>query len=137
MKRIKKFESFTTKYRLPTKVSEDEWKKKSNMYDDEEFNQKEVDFFKQLEEENPSKITDIDLLVPGAISLEIDDDDIMKFGMGWIRFYKKSDDWYLIYVKHEDYNDVFYYGEDGDGEEYYICDEWDEVVSYLENINLH
>ena len=135
MKRIKKFESFTTKYRLPTKVSEDEWKKKSNMYNDEEFNQKEVDFFKKVEEENPSKIFNV-VISPGSITLEIDDDNIMKFGMGWIRFYKKSDDWYLIYVKHEDYNDVFYYGEDGDGKEYYICDEWDEVVSYLEYNNL-
>ena len=134
MKRIKKFESFTTKYRLPTKVSEDEWKKKSNMYNDEEFNQKEVDFFKKVEEENPSKISNV--VISLSITLEIDDDYIMKFGMGWIRFYKKSDDWYLIYVKHEDYNDVFYYGEDGDGEEYYICDEWDEVVSYLEYNNL-
>jgi hypothetical protein len=136
MKRIKKFESFTTKYRLPTKVSEDEWKKKGNMYNDEEFNQKEVDFFKKVEEENPSKISNV-VISPGSITLEIYDDNIMKFGMGWIQFDKKSDDWYLIYVKHEDYNDVFYYGEDGDGEEYYICDEWDEVVSYLENNNLY
>jgi len=124
MKRIKKFESFTTKYRLPTKVSEDEWKKKSVMYNDEEFNQKEVDFFKKLKEENPSKITDISRLAPGAI--------IMKFGMVWIHFYKKSDDWYLICVE----TNRFKFQEVTDGDEYYICDEWDEVLGYLENINL-
>jgi predicted SnoaL-like aldol condensation-catalyzing enzyme len=123
MKRIKKFESFTTKYRLPTKVSEDEWKKKSNMYNDEEFKQKEVDFFKKLKEENPSKITDISRLAPGAI--------IMEFGMVWIHFYKKSDDWYLICVE----TNRFRFQEVTDGDEYYICDEWDEVLGYLENIN--
>ena len=124
MKRIKKFESFTTKYRLPTKVSEDEWKKKSNMYNDEEFKQKEVDFFKKLKEENPSKITDISRLAPGAI--------IMEFGMVWIHFYKKSDDWYLICVE----TNRFRFQEVTDVDEYYICDEWDEVLGYLENINL-
>jgi len=121
MKRIKKFESFNTTHRLPTKVSEDEWKKKSNMYSDEKFNRKEVDFFKKLKD---SKVTDISLLATGAI--------IMKFGMVWIHFYKKSDDWYLICVE----TNRFQFQEVTDGDEYYICDEWDEVLGYLENINL-
>jgi hypothetical protein len=34
---------------------------------------------------------------------------------------KLKDDWYLIY-------DQTYY----DGTKYYICDEWDEVIGYLE-----
>jgi hypothetical protein len=121
MKRIKKFESFNTTHREPTKVSEDEWKKKSNMYSDEKFNRKEVDFFKKLKD---SKVTDISLLATGAI--------IMKFGMVWIHFYKKSDDWYLICVE----TNRFQFQEVTDGDEYYICDEWDEVLGYLENINL-
>jgi len=53
--------------------------------------------------------------------LEESDDDILE-----IQLNKLEDDWYLIYK--------FY---NLDSEEYYICDEWDEVLGYLSSkVNL-
>jgi hypothetical protein len=129
MKRIRKFESFTKTHRMPTKVSEDEWRKKFD-HGRELFTEKETKFFKQLIEENKGGSSHISLynIQPKDVSLTIYSDNI--------ELYKLKDDWYLIYVGNDDY----YYEdeEDGDGEaeKFYICDEWDEVLGYLESIDL-
>jgi hypothetical protein len=120
MKRIRKFESFST-HRLPTKVSYDEWFKKLNMCSKEPFTQKEIDFFSKLVEENNFDIDSYSVDKPSTINLIMDYywnyEDIVVF-----EFIKLSDQWYLI--------------SDHSHDKFYICDEWDEVLGYLESKNL-
>jgi hypothetical protein len=124
MRRIKKFESFTTKYRLPTKVSEDEWIKKFHMQSIDTYTKKELDIFEKLKEDNPSLIESCE---PNGDETEV---SITIFSIinDLIVIYitKLSDDWYLILEQcgHE-------------YEEFYICDEWDEVLGYLSSKNLN
>ena len=123
MRRIKKFESFSTEYRLPTKVDYEEWIKKFHMQSIDTYTKKELDIFEKLKEENPSLIESCE---PNGDETEV---SITIFSIinDLIQIYisKLSDDWYLILEQcgHE-------------YEEFYICDEWDEVLGYLSSIDL-
>jgi hypothetical protein len=122
MKRIKRFESFSTNHRLPEKVTYDEWFPKIGMFGEEPFTQKEVKFFEKLREENR---IDIDYL---------DDQDvcfiyILTDSRNYFHIHKLKDDWYLIRNYVRDFHSEFV--------TYYICDEWDEVLGYLESKNLN
>jgi hypothetical protein len=124
MKKIKKFESFS--HRMPEKVTYDEWLMKYKRFGACPFTKGQIDFFRKLKEENSDIVDNVKVYkstfgnIEGSeirIQLleESDDDDIIE-----IQLNKLEDDWYLIYK--------FY---NLDSEEYYICDEWDEVLGYL------
>ena len=128
MTKIKKFESFST--RIPERVTRDVWYKKRMMYRQIPFSKEEIDFFQKLGEENVDSITDISLSAEGFPLLgpilntgkleniyiqfpteEIDD-------INNIEITKLEDYWYLIHKESE-------------FEEFFICDEWEEVLGYL------
>ena len=117
MTTIKKFESFK-KYREPTKVSYDEWLKKIDIHQKEPFTEKETKFFKELIKENRIYIQSYTI---GSKQISImliedeDDDDMTE-----IEFTKLEDNWFTIY---KCYNH--------DHEEYFVCDEWDEILGYI------
>jgi len=129
MERIKKFESFK-KYREPTKVSYDEWSNKFEIHQEEPFTEKETKFFEELIEENRIYIQSylieenriyIQSYTIGSEKISImliedeDDDDMTE-----IEFTKLEDNWFTIY---KCYNH--------DHEEYFVCDEWDEILGYI------
>ena len=118
MNRIKKFESFTNTHRRPEKVTYEEWLNKLNMCGKEPFTEKETKFFKQLIEENRSYIKSYTIGSKKISIMLIEDED--EDDMTEIEFTKLTDNWYLIY---KCYNH--------DHEEYFICDEWDEILGYL------
>ena len=148
MKRIKKFESFTT-HRMPEKVTHEEWDKKLNVVGEEKFAQKEIDFFRNLSESNSipgsCKITsDIGTLPTPGYSIEDYKRKDNSKGiyliiikardkMTYIQFNKLSDDWYLIY----DHVHFSMKSEEEDVVNWYICDEWEEVLGYLSSKNLN
>jgi len=117
MTRISKFESFSTTNRMPTEVSYDEWSNKL-MFGEEPFTEKEVKFFEKLSEENR---IDIDYLDVCFIYIITD-------SRNYFHIHKLKDDWYLI----RNYARDFY----SELVAYFICDEWDEVLGYLESKNL-
>jgi hypothetical protein len=115
MERIRKFESFK-KYREPTKVSYDEWLKKIDIHQKEPFTEKETKFFKELIKENRIYIQSYTIGSKQISIMLIEDDDDMTE----IEFTKLEDNWFTIY---KCYNH--------DHEEYFVCDEWDEVLGYI------
>jgi len=108
MKRIRKFESFSN-HRMPTKVTEDEWNRKWKIHGLEKLTEIEKEFFRQ-------KFRTY-ILSNSLVQLEIPN---IRYSI-----IKIKDDWYLIKKTCDD-GDV----------EFFICDEWDEVLGYLSNINL-
>jgi hypothetical protein len=121
MKRIMKFESFSNNHRLPKRISADEFDKKIEIHGIEPLTQKEVEFFRKLvDKNNPNIRSYIPPDDPSKICL-----DIYYLYTETILFYihKLTDDWYLI---------CKYSGP----QESYICDEWDEVLGYLEYLKL-
>ena len=118
MTKIKKFESFATTHRMPEKVSEDDWSKKQDIHGLEKFTEKEKEFFLQKFREY------IQYIGKSLVQLEIpiSYSDMVKVDIDIV---KLKDDWYLI----EETCD------DGDGE-FFICDEWDEVLGYLSKLYL-
>ena len=114
MKRIKKFESFG--HRAPEEVSLDEFNKKAEIHGHEPFTQKEIDFLNGIEE-----IYQLSFW-PKVESCSVEFISKM-YHIIHIQISKLKDDWYLIY---EDRN--LHHEHD----RYYICDEWDEVIGYLE-----
>ena len=128
MKRIRKFESFS--HRLPEKVTYDEWLKKYKRVGACPFTKGEIDFFRKLKEMNSDIVDNVkvykstfgnieesEIRIQFLNMEESDDDDIIE-----IQLNKLEDDWYLIY---KFYNHDF--------EEFFICDEWEEVLGYLSN----
>jgi hypothetical protein len=125
MKRIKKFESFS--HRMPEKVTYDEWLKKYKRFGACPFTKGEIDFFRKLKEMNSDIVDNVKVETKPHceveeseihiqfFNMEEDDDDIIE-----IQLNKLEDDWYLIY---KFYNHDF--------EEFFICDEWEEVLGYL------
>ena len=91
MKRIKKFESFTTTHRMPTEISYDEWSKKFEIHDREPFEEKEKDFFRKLSENNSDVDDDVHIM-DYYISLIIYNGGIRQS----VKINKLSDSWYLI-----------------------------------------
>ena len=121
MTRISKFESFSTTNRIPTEVSYDEWSNKLVMFGEEPFTQKEVKFFKKLREENN---IDTDYLDMQDVCLIY----IITDSRNYFHIHKLKDDWYLIRNYTRDFHSEFV--------TYFICDQWDEVLGYLESKNL-
>ena len=119
MKRIKKFESFTN-HRFPEEITYEEWIEKKYKYAKEIFSQKEKDFFKNLAEENIQHIN-----VYGDNKSEI----VINWtkDRGEILIIKLTDCWYLI-------SNIYAF--DFEDDEYFICDDWEEVLGYLSSINL-
>jgi hypothetical protein len=114
MKRIRKFESFSN-HRMPTKVTEDEWNRKWKIHGLEKLTEIEKEFFRQKFR------TYIEYIGDSLVQLEIP--NIRYSNMVKVDIVKLKDDWYLIEETCDD-GDV----------EFYICDEWDEVIGYLSNI---
>jgi len=149
MRRIKKFESFTS-HRMPEKATHEEWDKKLSVFGEEEFTQKEIDFFRNISESSSipgsCKIRyNIGTIpTPGYISIEDYKRKDNSKGINLeiikvrdkitvIQFNKLSDDWYLIY----DYVHFSMKSEEEDVVNWYICDEWEEVLGYLSSKNLN
>jgi len=121
MMKIKKFEAFS--HRVPEEVSgEDEFNKKAKIHGPESFTQKEIDFFNGIYKiEEIYQLSFWPLLsqsMPDSVEFINEMDGIIH-----IQISKLKDDWYLIY---EDRN------LHKEHDRYYICDEWDEVIGYLE-----
>jgi hypothetical protein len=127
MNRIKKFESFSTNHREPTEVSYDDWLYKYDIHGKEIFNKKEIQFFNNLVEENRLDIEtyyidEVKISIMMMIESTNGDEDLVEF-----EFKKLTDEWYLVSK---------IYNQDPDYEQFFICDEWDEVLGYLKSINL-
>jgi hypothetical protein len=134
MTRIRKFESFSTTHRLPEKVTYDEWLAKYGIHGLELFTQKEIEFFEKLIKENRLNIESYKIdakKVTIVMAIEIGDisenNPVVELDIIEFEFRKLKDEWYLISKNIPDY-----FRRD----EYYIGDEWDEVLGYLESINL-
>jgi len=119
MTTIKKFESFSN-HRMPEEVKYDEWLNKYDIHGKEIFNKKEIQFFNRLVEENR---LEIEYIGESLVQLKIP--NIRYSNMTKVDIIKIKDDWYLIEETCDD--------DDG---EFYICDEWDEVLGYLSSIDL-
>ena len=132
MKRIKKFESFSN-HRMPEEVTYDQWLNKYDIHGLEPFNQKEIEFFNKLGKENRLEIESYSITEQKiSIMMIIEDHDISTDTVIYkdiveIELRKLKDDWYLICKN---------YNQSRTNEEYFIGDEWDEVLGYLESINL-
>jgi hypothetical protein len=87
---------------------------KIGMYKHESFSKKEIDFFNKLAKDNSHLHYTFEI---DDYFLSIVNDLIQK-----VNIYKLEDEWYLIYR--------LKFGEDN---QYYICDEWEEVIGYLSN----
>ena len=107
MKRIKKFESFN--HRVPKEVSFDDCRRKREIHGTEAFTKKEIDFFKKLEHDYVG--------VEIAQSLALSRIHIST-PHTTIEVVKLRDDWYYVYDFTNQFNA--------------ICDEWDEVLGFLE-----
>ena len=134
MKRIKKFESFATTHRMPRKINLNEWDEKCNVNCSEQFTQKEIEFFLKLKEENDNSICDVTL--PNHkydIFFTINDyftSDKKRpkftYNRERISISKREDEWYLIKEEKIHSGTI----------SRFICDQWDEVLGYLESKNL-
>lgn len=132
MKGIKKFEAFG--HRIPEEVTSDKCQKKLDIHGREQFIQKEIDFFIKLLKENSCEI-DLGRSYKTELSPDkIDNCAILKFNPEIneeirIGISKLKDDWYLIsnrvISKNPPYIDTT--------SSFFICDEWDEVIGYLES----
>ena len=119
MMKIKKFESFN--HRVPTEVSQGECQRKYEIHDPESFTQKEIDFFNKIGKDYrldfyPENWDISDSYCVQFIS-DPEGDEVIA-----IQIIKLKDDWYLIYD--DTYSDYI--------SRYFVCDEWDEVIGYLE-----
>jgi hypothetical protein len=120
MKRIKKFEGFN--YRMPEEVTEDEWNRKCEIYGDEPFDKKEMDFFEELYKQQT--FHRYRYKGNSIIFMEIYTSED-KWETIDISISKLSDDWYAICFVIDIY--APYYNK------YYIADEWEEVLGFLKN----
>jgi hypothetical protein len=108
MKRIKKFEGFN--WRMPTRTTFSENRKRRDIHGTEKFTQKEMDFFDELANEYFGFGIDLEKSKYHTIWIDINIFDKIEIT-------KLGDDWYTIY----DYRYQF------EG----ICDEWEEVIGYF------
>ena len=145
MKRIKLFESFTINHRLPTKVGHNEWSRKLDMYNREEFTQNEKEFFKNISKNLPSSKNPsyVDMIhnasnVPSEISMYIYNPAESGYNKEVI-IYKLQDNWYLIFESGPDVWDEDFANDPTEDPtyKYFIADEWDEVLGYFQNNNLN
>ena len=142
MKRIKKFESFT--YPMPKEITSDEWDEQISTYEEEEFDEKEMEFYEKLKKDNPSgrrlndSIYDFEFRKSKWYNSKyklicIDNDEAFfnfetNSGID-IEITKLRAEWYLI---HE-----FTHGDDDKGMyedvKLFLCDQWEEVIGYLQS----
>jgi hypothetical protein len=122
------------KFRSPTRVSREKWRSKLS-YKKVPFTKKERDLFQKLKENPKNDLYKIDL---GESTIEIKRKQVEPYGrISWRhyrRIIKLDDNWYLIYYNQVDpERDPETDLEENDTwEEFFICDEWDEVIGYLE-----
>jgi hypothetical protein len=102
---------------MPEGVTEDEWNKKQDIHGLEKLTSVEKEFFRQKFREY------IQYIGESLIQLEVP--NIRYSDMVKVDIIKLKDDWYLIEEACDD-----------DDSDFYICDEWDEVLGYLSSINL-
>lgn len=109
--------------RIPEKVSEDDCIKKYNRHEKLKFIEREVEFFDMFSEENKL------LYHSNLDNFWMDDYNVPYFRITnsngvKVTIVKLEDDWYLIsdYIPIEGTNVEY---------EFYICDEWEEVLGYL------
>jgi len=124
--------------RLPQKVSRIEVEKKLD-FNKIPFTKNELNFIDELKKKYKLTITKYfyELDRPDNFDEVSENDDSHTISIEnesiWIQIIKLDDDWYLIVQISKD----VYGDEDLDVEdpssEYFICDEWEEVVGYLEN----
>jgi hypothetical protein len=112
---------------MPEEVKYDEWLNKYDIHGKEIFNKKEIQFFNRLVEENRLDIetyyiNEVKISIMVIIESTDGAEDLVEF-----EFTKLKDEWYLVSK---------IYNQDHDYEEFFICDEWDEVLGYLQSINL-
>ena len=125
------------KWRKPEKVTKEAWEDKLR-HGKVPFTKKEIDFFQKFKEKNENKKRKIDL---GKIG-ESDTISIKSRDNGYEHYTsitKLDDEWYAIksvwYQQVVDVTNVENVEGDWEGdyyEEFFVCDEFDEVLGYLE-----
>jgi hypothetical protein len=144
MKIIKKFESFST-HRMPTKVGYNEWDRKLDMYVRETLTEKEKGFFHKLAEENNTCEKNISYIESYRfIGRPLNEVILLIYNpvesnrIKEVSIYKLQDNWYLIIESGPDVWDEDFANDPTEDPtyKYFICDEWDEVIGYIESNNL-
>jgi len=102
--------------RKPQEVSKTDWDEKLEKFDKVPFTKWEVNFFEKLKRKDYCKHWkfSMDIVSSGSIIIGIH------------KIIKLDDEWYLIRRYSTEY------GQEDD--DYYICDEFEEVIGYLESI---
>jgi hypothetical protein len=100
--------------RIPEKVSREEWDNKLEIYDRLTFTYKEREFFKKFKRKNSK-----DYIVSYYLhDVSLSGIQLFNPKRCHIKIIKLDDEWYLISSGDASY-------------EWYICDEWEEVLGYL------
>jgi len=107
------FETFN--HRMSEKVGELDFFKKFKIHGIEPFTKRDLDFFQKLKKENGNSDCVIDLGTTGTIFIQLN--RLEYDGWALIEITKLGDDWYLI---------------NGLSNNLFICDEFDEILGYLE-----
>jgi hypothetical protein len=122
----------TRKFRKPLKVSKEEWDKKL-MYGTAPFTKREFEFLQKVKEKNSSRGCKIGLGTLGESHTFT-----VRYKSGQYGFFmeiiKLNDDWYLIQFNSGITGDItnMEYEEEDDVSDLIVCDEWDEVLGYIE-----
>jgi hypothetical protein len=128
----------TRKFRKPLKVSKEEWDKKLR-HGTAPFTKREFEFLQKIKEKNSSKVCKIVLGKLGESHTFIINNIASSYYESRLELTKLNDEWYLIRwdsgvadgVDITNLIDGFNWTDD-DVHEFYICDEWEEVLGYIE-----
>jgi hypothetical protein len=116
-------------WRKPEKVSQDDCIKKYKRYSKLKFSEGEVEFFNKFSELNNKDHSSTldndwrDIFDPQFRIYSKGTSDFKSLSTSIITIIKLDDEWYLISeINNTEFNLVY---------EFYICDEWEEVLGYL------
>ena len=115
--------------REPKEVNRETFYKKLDTFDEVPFTRKEVEFFRKLRNKNRDyllKVKGYDTELENPVIYDFDTIDIIyNKGHGSYRtkIIKLDDEWYLI--------DKYVSAYDSEFHQYFICDEWEEVLGYF------
>jgi hypothetical protein len=119
--------------RQPKEVNRETFYKKLGTFGKVPFTAKEAEFFMKLKNKNRDYLLKVkgygyDVELEKPIIYDFDTIDIIydkSGGYYHTKIIKLDDEWYLI--------DIYVSGYDSQFHQYLICDEWEEVLGYLES----
>jgi len=106
-------------FRKPKKVSREDFIKKSKFYNSIPFTKSEEDFLIEFNKKWNSYSDLESIYTKTEVYFNFDE----YLGNVKLEIHKLDDDWYLITTQHYYESDII--------DNYYICDEWEEVIGYL------